>query len=212
MGQRFSFVASLREMSGTAGSRPRGVDPDCARLQNPGYRDCVERAHLCPRSENIWFGQQEMDRYNISRLLVGAALVDDTANALTLRADVHQIVDSATFVFTPKKSSWVAHFLVPTADLGPGYHNTIVDMPHGVHPAHILARLAWAVFPQVRNFLIRGKKRLVKIKQPSALGDLAPQDGNVELNKEALYDILAIPPGALSSSPLKRGRVQESRD
>lgn len=177
-----------------------------------GYRDCIERAHLCPRSENEWFGQQEMDRYNISRSLVGAALVDDTANALTLRADVHQLFDSATFVFAPKQGAWVAHFLVPTADLGPEYHNTIVDIPRSVHPAHILARLAWAVFPQVRNFLIRGEKRLVSIKQPSALEGMAPQNDTVELSKEALYDILAIPPAARSSSPKKRGRPQESCD
>ncbi|KAL2353513.1 hypothetical protein BJ546DRAFT_845687 [Cryomyces antarcticus] len=67
-----------------------------------GYRDMIERAHLCPRSDVEWFTQQKMDTYNISGSLVGAGLVDDTANALTLRSDIHLSFDAGTFVFTRK--------------------------------------------------------------------------------------------------------------
>lgn len=102
-----------------------------------------------------------MDRYNISRSLVGAGLVDDTANALALRSDIHLSFDVGTFVFTRKLDQWVSHFLTPTSDLGPEYHNTTVKIPYSVHPAFLLARLAWTIFPSIRNFLIRGEKRLV---------------------------------------------------
>jgi hypothetical protein len=70
-------------------------------------------AHLCPRSELEWFTKQEMNRYNTNQSLSGANLVDDMANALALRSDIHTTFDAGTFVFTRKQDSWVSHFLTP---------------------------------------------------------------------------------------------------
>lgn len=147
-----------------------------------------------------------MDRYNINKDLIGAGLVDDTSNSLALRADVHHLFDKGTFIFTPKHKDWVAHFLTPTANLGPEYHNNIIEMPDNVNTAHVLARIAWAVFPQIRNFLIRGETRLVTVAQP---GDM-PRIDTLELDRTAMCNFLAIPAAARSSSPKKRGRAGDS--
>jgi len=169
-----------------------------------GYRDGIERAHLCPRSEVEWFTQQEMDRYNISRSLVGAGLVDDTANALALRSDIHSSFDAGMFVFARKLDQWVSHFLAPTSNLGPEHHNTTVEIPPTVHPAFILARFAWAVFPGIRNFLIRGEKRLVTLRQ--GVGEARDIK---ELERDDLCRVLRIAPRGRSNSPNKRQREED---
>lgn len=169
------------------------------------YRDGIERAHLCPRSEVEWFTQQEMDRYNISRSLVGAGLVDDTANALTLRSDIHDSFDAGTFVFTRKWDRWVSHFLAPTSNLGPEHHNITVKIPPTVHPAFILARFAWAIFPGIRNFLIRGEKRLVTLRQ--GVGEAWDVR---ELERDGLCRVLGLPPRGRSISPKKRQREEDT--
>ncbi|KAJ9634508.1 hypothetical protein H2199_008965 [Coniosporium tulheliwenetii] len=170
-----------------------------------GYQDGIERAHLCPRSEVQWFTQQEMDRYNISGSLVGLGLVDDTANALALRSDIHLSFDAGRFVFTRKRDQWVSHFLTPTSNLGPEYHNTTVEIPSSVHPAFLLARLAWAIFPGIRNFLIRGEKRLVTLRQETGSAwDVK------ELDREHLCCVLGIQPRGRSNSPTKRQREADT--
>ncbi|KAJ9624506.1 hypothetical protein H2203_005241 [Taxawa tesnikishii (nom. ined.)] len=146
-----------------------------------------------------------MDRYNISRSLVGPGLVDDTANALALRSDIHLSFDANTFIFTRKLDQWVSHFLTPTLNLGPEYHNTTVGIPNSVHPAFLLARLAWAIFPSIRNFLLRGEKRLVKLKQGA--GDIS---GIRELQRDELCCVLGISPRGRSNSPKKRQRADDT--
>ncbi|THW72806.1 hypothetical protein D6D18_10321 [Aureobasidium pullulans] len=128
----------------------------------------IERTHLCPRSEVEWFLDQDMDRYNNSRSLMGNNVVDDLSNSLALRADIYQSFDAGNFVFVPKQDRWVAHFIVNTRTLRATYHNTIVDLDPVVHPCFLLTRLAWAVLPMVANFLLRGHVRCVTIKQPQA--------------------------------------------
>ena len=168
-----------------------------------GYQDGIERAHLCPRSELEWFTKQEMDRYNTNQSLSGANLVDDMANALALRSDIHTAFDAGTFVFTRKQNSWVSHFLAPTCNIGPEYHNVVVEMPVAVHPVFILTHFAWAILPRIRNFLIRGEKRVVKLRLSSGPEDIK------ELTGEKLRGILGTSARGRSNSPQKRQREED---
>jgi hypothetical protein len=99
----------------------------------------------------------------------------------------------------------VSHFLTPTSDLGPEYHNTTVKIPYSVHPAFLLARLAWTIFPSIRNFLIRGEKRLVILRQQTGKSPDVK-----ELNRENLCRVLGILPRERSNSQTKRQREDDS--
>jgi hypothetical protein len=173
-----------------------------------GYQDQIECAYLCPRSELPWFRQQEMERYNTRQSMAGAALVDDLANALTLRSDIQTEFDRGTFVFTRKRGAWVSHFLDSTCHLGAGHHNVDVEIPSGVHQAFLLARVAWAVFPLVSNFLLRGDKRLVRLR-----GQFARTREDKELTPQTLSKIVPeISARSRSRSPPKRLREEENEE
>lgn len=105
--------------------------------------------------------QQDMDVYNRSRTLTGDNAVDDMANALALRSDIHQPFDARRFVFVRKSDTWVAHFLADTCTLGHVHHDTQLGLPLAIHPAFVLTRIAWAIFPLISDFLLRGDMRLV---------------------------------------------------
>lgn len=125
--------------------------------------DGIEGAHLCPEREDEWYRAQEMDRYNPLTWMSGAKPVNNPANMITLSASVHTVFDAKAFVFTRKQGCWVSHYIGYTGWLGAKYHNTRVNMPAGVHPNFILARLAWAIFPMIESFLRRGEPRLVRV-------------------------------------------------
>lgn len=148
-----------------------------------------------------------MDIYNISRSLVGPGAVDDMANALAVRSDIHSLFDTGTFAFTRKLEKWVSHFLTPTFNLGPEYHNTIIDVPTSVNTAFLLARLAWAIFPGLQNFLVRGEKRLVILKQ--GIGEASHIK---ELEQDELYRRLGIMSGRRGDSPKKRRRADDNTE
>ncbi|KAG9659992.1 hypothetical protein KCU76_g19642, partial [Aureobasidium melanogenum] len=103
-------------------------------------RDCVERAHLCPRSEVNWFDKNGMVQYNMNSQLVRDAVIDDITNAIALRSDLHTTFDAAKFVVVPKQDAWVAHFTHLTNDLGKLYHNTVVAIDKEVSANCLLAR------------------------------------------------------------------------
>jgi hypothetical protein len=146
-----------------------------------------------------WFKSQEMDRYNINQSLTGASSVDDLANAVALREDIHTALVKGTFIFTRKQDAWVSHFLTPTRNLGPEHHNVIVDMHPVVSEAFILANIARAVFLRLPNFLTRGEKRLVKVKVGCNFEVL-------ELDGKELQKLLDSSDRARSRSPRKRQR------
>jgi len=52
------------------------------------------------------------------------------------------------------------------------YHNMRITFEQGASTHFLYARLAWAIFPLVKTFLISGRKRWVKVR----VGD---NDGNL---------------------------------
>lgn len=83
-------------------------------------------------------------------------LTNDMQNLITLREDLHSIFDQRFFVFVPKGSAFYVHFLLPTVDLGPIYHNREVrNLASIVTPELIFAQFAWAIFYHSQEFSTR---------------------------------------------------------
>lgn len=86
----------------------------------------TEASHLCPRSEVEWFKHNHMLRHNSRSDLSVGKVIDDTANAVLLRGDLHALYDAHSFVFVPKigevytgeATRIVTHLLVPSPELG----------------------------------------------------------------------------------------------
>ncbi|KAK5015469.1 hypothetical protein LTR60_002859 [Cryomyces antarcticus] len=126
--------------------------------------DCVEKGHLCPRSEVKWFHLNGMSQYNLNRQLTQDAVVDDITNVVALRSDIHTTFDERKFVIVLKKGQWVVHFTDLTNDLGRLYHNTPLGLHQDVSSKCILLRFAWAIFPSVMEFLATGAGRVVRMR------------------------------------------------
>lgn len=125
-------------------------------------RDLLERAHLCPRSESEWFSSNCMQQYNLSTRVEPA--VDDPANAVSMRSDLHQGFDVyKNFVIAPKVSQWSVHFLEPTLDVGNLYHNCPLDLSASISPQFLLSRFAWAIFPELGPFLRTNSTKAIKV-------------------------------------------------
>lgn len=164
------------------------------------WADGIERAHLCARKAWEWFTREELERYNTRANLSGATSVDDMANAITLRQDVHTALDRGDFIFVREHARWVPHFLNPTRNLGPSYHNVPVEMPTIVNEAFLLANVAIAILPLIHNFLVRGEKRVVMVQAEADTAQI------LELTGAEARDLLDRSKRQRSKSPRKRAR------
>jgi len=137
-----------------------------------GCRDELQVAHLVPDAELDWWEANGMSRYNTG----SAATLDDTANALLLRADLHITFDSPSVVFVPKPATdgsmrLVAHALEHSPELEHLYHN------HELHPTAVginmlYARFAWSIFTLLDTFLeSKVDRRLALRTTDTGLGD-----------------------------------------
>lgn len=199
-----------RQAAGPAPAQSNTTNAVLARDQEclvSGHRDITERAHLCPQKETTWFRINNMDQYNQSYRLSPDCTTDDTSNLVALREDIHTAFDRhRMFVFVPKQDDWLIHFLEPSQDLGPQYHNVKARLNDGVSREHVLARFAWTIFPLVRPFLERGPKRWVRA--------MVTDDDGSSVEEKAFMDLQTIthrffPPRTRSQSPKKRGRIDD---
>ncbi|KAK3363607.1 hypothetical protein B0T25DRAFT_469841 [Lasiosphaeria hispida] len=140
------------------------VTMDCG-ITNAGY--AVEEAHLVPKEERAWYRENEMERYG-----VGLPDIDNKANLLPLRKDIHYSFDTRWFVIVPKmvttdsslqaSPQYVTHIISQSAaELWPTYHTTIVESIHPRSQAYLFARFAWAILFRVKLFVIAGEPRHV---------------------------------------------------
>lgn len=124
---------------------------------------CMEEtqvSHLVPVAELAWWEKNNMSRYNSNSKID----IDNPANTLLLRGDMHIAFDKLKFVFVPK-SNLVIHVLETSLEYETLYHN------HEIQPFHcsvplLFARLAWAIFPMMDGFLINGQRRRLLLINP----------------------------------------------
>jgi HNH endonuclease len=96
--------------------------------------------------------------------------IDDPANILPLKVDLHRCFDKRWFAIIPKSTEisasyppqYITHILLQeAAELWPTYHNTPVQYLHENTHYYLFARFAWAILLQVKPFIIAGFSRHV---------------------------------------------------
>jgi HNH endonuclease len=96
--------------------------------------------------------------------------IDEPANILPLKVDLHRCFDKRWFAIIPKSmeisascsSQYVTHILSKeAAELWPIYHNTLVQYLDENAHYYLFARFAWAILLQVKPFIIAGFSRHV---------------------------------------------------
>jgi hypothetical protein len=137
-------------------------------------KEGTRAAQICPCNEEEWFQRNQMSRYNSNPIMRGNQILDDTSNALLLRADLHLQFDALKFFFVPKASptilgaardpliqgpQYVTHLLIPCDELGILYHNTLLGPIDDVSTKFLFSRFAWSIFPFVESFLCSGVAR-----------------------------------------------------
>ncbi|KAI4239049.1 MAG: hypothetical protein LQ349_000657 [Xanthoria aureola] len=136
-----------------------------------GHKDIMERAHLCPVQETVWFQTNNMSQYNQSLLLVASNTTDDMSNLIALKEDVRTAFDKKRmFAIVAKQGGWMVQFLQPSNSLDPEYHIIKPKLHPEVAPEHILTRFAWAVFPLLRPFLKQGPERKIRVFEKNTDG------------------------------------------
>ncbi|KAK5703150.1 hypothetical protein LTR97_004099 [Elasticomyces elasticus] len=148
-------------------------DKTC-RLTN--CREIAEYAHVIPKGERDWFARNGMGRYGNLRQDTGENRQGDSDNIILLRSDVRDMWDNHDFVFVPKcafdglnagltgkRNAFVAHVLHESTELLALYHN-LETQPLAVPNQYLMARLAWAIYPAMQDFLLANQKRLLVVR------------------------------------------------
>jgi hypothetical protein len=167
-----------------------------------GHETSVQACHLCPRSEADWFWRNDMDRYNLDNIRRSDYALDDVANGLILRSDLHQELDAHGFVLMRKSEcGYVVHCLTATPDILPAYHNRQTRSITTAVPQFVYARLAYAILPLLSAFLSRGEstKRVIRLK----VGGTSSETETLDISTQ---EFRKPPSKSRSASPKKRSR------
>ncbi|KAI0153281.1 hypothetical protein GGR57DRAFT_150486 [Xylariaceae sp. FL1272] len=146
-----------------------------ARLRDRSCRvtaaiEACEAAHIIPYAEHEWFQSNDMVQY--CRLSETMPPIDDEANLITLRADIHTLFDQHRFVLLPKTESpgndrsilsvppsLVLHTILPrgSRELSQFYHNRLAQPIAGIAAEFLFARFALAILrDEVYSFFSGG--------------------------------------------------------
>jgi hypothetical protein len=145
--------------------------------------------------------------------------IDNVANILPLKPDIHDCFDNRWLIIVPKvgthpPSKYVSHILsADAAELWPTYHNVIVQNLHPVSRPYLFARFAWAVIFQVKTFVTSGISRhVVRIRVTTDTNG----EEKIERKKEFLSGRELINSygggGLKSATPKKRSSPTTSAD
>jgi hypothetical protein len=175
-----------------------------------GYRESVQVAHICPQSEEDWYLRNGMPRYSDGN----TASVDNPANALLLRADLHIAFDKPKFVFVPKPSvdgeprQFAVHLVEPSRELESLYHNRALQ-GLGVSLELLFARFAWTIFPWLAGFLKGRMQRCLRLSTTidDATGTEMPP---FFASAEQCENLLVKSSKSRNYSPKKRGRPEDN--
>ncbi|UKZ72268.1 uncharacterized protein TrAtP1_013210 [Trichoderma atroviride] len=123
-----------------------------------GVSYAINRAHLVPQEESVWYLQNGMAVYGGD--------INCKENILPLRKDLHKCFDDRWFAIVPKLTTggtqYVSHILARQAsELWPTYQNLIIRGLTSASKPYLFARFAWAVLLRVKPFVTQGFQRHV---------------------------------------------------
>ena len=155
-------------------------------------------AHICPREESEWFFANGMSRWNNDTSLGEQSLLDDHANLILMRSDIHKAFDDGKFILYPKDATGFSlHVMEPSPDLGILYHNARTHPIVNCRPEFLYARFAWALFRFLSGFLVMPVDRVVIVVKRGS-----EQTRGVEMRKSV--EIRERVTSSRSRSPRKR--------
>lgn len=155
-------------------------------------------AHIVPLAEEAWFNRNHMRRYGNKHASLRPGINDD-ANTMLLRADLHRSFDKRRFTFLPKKQGATVTHVLESESLRDIYHNVELNTTY-IAPEYLLARFAWTLLPLLKDFLRHGQRRLLLIQ------------GQPQWKSPAECSDLADPPSkSRSASPTKKSRSPSKR-
>ena len=111
---------------------------------------------------------------------VGLPDIDNRANILPLRKDIHYSFDARWFVIVPRivttdsslrpSTQYATHIISrDAAELWPIYHTALVESLHFESRAYLFARFAWAILFRIKLFVIAGRLRhVIRISRDEA--------------------------------------------
>ncbi|KAL8903466.1 MAG: hypothetical protein Q9207_003901 [Kuettlingeria erythrocarpa] len=124
---------------------------------HPYSAEETDVAHIIPVNEGTWFAENDMADYAHDTWTV-----DNSANLVLLRKDIHYAYDHFKWTIAPKSSKWCCIYADSAQELGALYHNVEVRPLHGVSTEYLLAGFANAIFYLLYPFLNNNaSKRLV---------------------------------------------------
>ncbi|RPD53584.1 hypothetical protein L226DRAFT_571962 [Lentinus tigrinus ALCF2SS1-7] len=119
----------------------KGADTKCV---VSGFRLSLQTAHILPKEEHVWFNSQKMVRYCYNM----SAGINDTANGVTLRSDIHLCLNRHSCVFYPCEPDDYVLYIIQWGeeDYAQLLHRRRVTMPKRVSDKFLYARFAYATF------------------------------------------------------------------
>lgn len=161
-------------------------------------------------SETRWFDEHDMSIYANKR----ERAIQDLRNLFLLRNDIHELLDSGTWIPYPKtilvkgvmETRLVFHSLEYVPQLRELYQNVPLREIQGRCPEFLLARFAFAIFPQVEPFLQNGVDRyLIRVNANTGMGKSELVNGPELLRT---YPVPGVRQGSQtpSHSPTERSR------
>ena len=176
-------------------------DTTRSRDQSCRMTEAVEEtdiAHIVPLAEESWFTKNDMVRYGNKHASLRPGINDD-ANTMLLRADLHRSFDRRRFIFLPKKPGAIVTHVLESESLRDIYHNVQLNTTY-IAPEYFFARFAWTILPLLKPFLARGQPRLLLI------------DGQPRWASPAeCSDLADSPPKSRTASPTKKSRSRSKR-
>ncbi|KAL9597960.1 MAG: hypothetical protein Q9219_004791 [cf. Caloplaca sp. 3 TL-2023] len=147
---------------------------DAARLRDQSCRmtEAVEEtdiAHIVPLAEETWFDNNDMIRYGNKHGSHNRG-IDDSANTMLLRADLHRAFDKRRFTFLPKKELALVTHVFESESLRSFHHNVELNTTY-IAPEYFFARFAWTIFPSVKQFLRRNRDRFLLVQDKPQWAD-----------------------------------------
>ncbi|KAL8974705.1 MAG: hypothetical protein Q9197_001074 [Variospora fuerteventurae] len=192
----WSTIAKRRSPGVASTSDTTRFRDQCCRMTETVEETDV--AHIIPLAEEVWFMRNHMRRYGNKHASLRPGINDD-ANTMLLRADLHRSFDKRRFTFLPKKQGAVVTHVLESESLRDVYHNVELNTTY-VAPEYFFARFAWTLLPLLQDFLRGGQPRLLLIQ------------GQPQWTSAAECSNLANPPSKLlSGSPTKKSRSPTKR-
>ncbi|KAI1154765.1 hypothetical protein F4825DRAFT_145323 [Nemania diffusa] len=183
----------------------------------------IHSAHLIPGADREWFERNAMSGYGTHHD------IDQSANKINLRNDIHAAFGNHWFVIVPKNGSYAIHVL-STIEISPRefsaqYHNIPVlqqlqqiptaDIPTNIPPEFLYARFARAILLLSKPFVAQSpaSRRVARyvVRQSSDNPEAAPRTTIEWLSSEELHQQYG-GGGTRSASPSKRKRESEQKD